>query len=455
MTRLPAERTLLLRHARTVVTMDDERREIADGAVFIRGRVIEQVGRTGEVTGSADEVIDLRSHVLIPGLVNTHHHMFQALTRAVPSAQDSTLFAWLRELYPIWTRLTPEHVYVSALTAMAELVLSGCTTTSDHLYLFPKGTRVDETVQAAEEIGVRFHVTRGAMSVGESLGGLPPDDVVEREDEILGDMRRVIEAFHDPSRYAMRRVGLAPCSPFSVSRDLMREARSLARAYGVRLHTHFAEDASDVAWMRERYGLSPAEYLDELGWLGPDVWLAHAVHVDGPAIERLAGTETSVAHCPSSNLRLAAGIAPVRLLQDAGVAVSLGVDGSASNDSGHLLLEARLAMLLQRSTGDAGAMTARGALEVATIGGARALGRDDIGILAPGRAADLVAYDVDQLPFAGAAADPVAALILCAPVNVDMSIVNGRVLVKGGRLLTVDVDGLVERHRRAAEALLA
>ncbi len=435
--------------------MDDQRREIADGAVFIRGRVIEEVGRTDEVKGSADEVIDLRRHVLMPGLVNTHHHMFQALTRAVPSAQDSTLFPWLRALYPIWARLTPEHVHVSALTAMAELVLSGCTTTSDHLYLFPRGTRVDETVQAAEEIGVRFHVTRGAMSVGESLGGLPPDDVVEREDEILVDMRRVIEAFHDPGPTAMRRVALAPCSPFSVSRDLMRETGSLARAYGVRLHTHFAEDANDVAWMRERYGVSPAEYLDELEWLGPDVWLAHAVHVDGPAVERLAGTRTSVAHCPSSNLRLAAGIAPVRRLREQGVAVSLGVDGSASNDGGHLLLEARLAMLLQRSMGDAGAMTARQALEIATIGGARALGRDDIGVLAPGQAADLVAYDVDRLPFAGAGADPVAALIFCAPVNVDISVVNGRILVRGGRLLTVDVDGLVERHGRAAEALLA
>lgn len=433
--------------------MDDERGEIADGAVFIRGGVIEQVGRTGEVPGSADEVIDLRRHVLLPGLVNTHHHMFQALTRALPAAQDASLFAWLRALYPIWARLTPEHVHVSALTAMAELVLSGCTTTSDHLYLFPKGTRVDETVQAADEIGVRFHVTRGAMSVGESLGGLPPDDVVEREDEILGDMRRVIEAFHDPGPYAMRRVALAPCSPFSVSRDLMRETGSLARAYGVRLHTHFAEDASDVAWMRERYGVSPAEYLDDLGWLAPDVWLAHAVHVDGPAIERLAGTGTSVAHCPSSNLRLAAGIAPVRRLRDAGVAVSLGVDGSASNDGGHLLLEARLAMLLQRTSGDPGAMTARGALEIATIGGARALGRDDIGVLAPGKAADLVAFDVGKLPFAGAGADPLASLVFCAPANVDLSIVNGRVLVRGGRLTTVDIDRLAERQARASAAL--
>lgn len=342
------ERTLLVRNARVVVTMDDARREIPDGAILVRGNRIEQVGPTAELPAEADEVIDLAGHVVLPGLVNTHHHMFQSLTRAVPAAQDGELFTWLKALYPVWARLRPEMLHAATLTAMAELILSGCTTSSDHLYIFPNGCRLDDSIRAAQEIGMRFHATRGSMSVGESDGGLPPDSVVERPDAILADTRRLIETFHDAGRYAMLRVGVAPCSPFTVSRDLMRQSAELARHYKVGLHTHLAENANDMAYSLERFGMTPAEYAEDLGWLGADVWHAHCVHLDPAGIARFAGTGTGVAHCPCSNMRLASGIAPVRAMLDAGVPVGLGVDGSASNDAGHMLGETRQAMLLQR-----------------------------------------------------------------------------------------------------------
>jgi cytosine/adenosine deaminase-related metal-dependent hydrolase len=448
-----AARTLLVRHARVVATMDDAGREIADGAIFVRDNVIEQVGPTAALPGAADTVIDLSGHVVLPGLVNTHHHMFQSLTRAVPGAQDGDLFTWLRSLYPLWGRLTPEMIHASAMTAMAELILSGCTTSSDHLYVFPDGCRLDDSIAAARDIGLRFHATRGAMSLGESAGGLPPDSLVEREDAILADTQRVIQAFHDPARFSMLRIGVAPCSPFTVSQDLMREAAVLARQYGVGLHTHLAENAGDVAFSRERFGMTPAEYAQDLGWVGEDVWHAHCVHLDTAGIGLFARTGTGVAHCPCSNMRLGSGIAPVPAMLAAGVAVGLGVDGSASNDAGHMLGEARQALLLQRVAHGASALSARAALRLATRGGAHVLGRDDIGQLAPGMAADFVAFDTRTIGFAGAGHDPVAALVFCRPGPVSLSVIDGRVVVRDGALVGVDLRRIVETQNRHARVL--
>ncbi|MDP4299878.1 8-oxoguanine deaminase [Leptothrix discophora] len=450
--------TLLIRHATLLVTMDAQRREIPDGAVFIRDHVIEQVGPSDQLPAQADEVIDARGQVVIPGLVNTHHHMYQSLTRVVRPAQDCELFQWLRTLYPIWAGLTPEHAHVSTQTAMAELLLSGCTTSADHLYIYPNGVRLDDTLEAAREIGMRFHASRGSMSVGQSQGGLPPDRVVEREADILADTQRVIERWHDPARHAMQRVVVAPCSPFSVSRELMRDAALLARQHGVSLHTHLAENDNDIAYTRETFGCTPAEYAEQLGWVGPDVWHAHCVKLDEAGIALFARTGTGISHCPGSNMRLASGAAPIRAMRDAGVKVSLAVDGSASNDSGHMLDEARLALLLQRvSHGPLKgptAMTAREVLEIATLGGAQVLNRDDIGALAPGMSADLVTFPLDTIGLAGAHHDPLAALFFCHVPRVQHSIVHGRVVVRDGVLATVDLPRLIERHNRLATALV-
>jgi len=457
------ERTLLIRDAELVATLDDARREIPDASVLIRGCAIEAVGPAEDLPREADQVIDARGHVVVPGLVNTHHHMYQSLTRAIPAAQDAELFGWLRTLYPIWAGLTPEMVRVSTQVAMAELLLSGCTTSSDHLYLYPNGVRLDDTIEAAADIGMRFHAARGSMSVGESAGGLPPDALVEDEAHILTDTRRLIESYDDKGRYAMLRVVAAPCSPFSVSRELMRESAALARALGARMHTHLAENDHDVAYSRERFGMTPVQYAESLGWVGDDVWHAHCVKLDDAGIAAFARTGTGVAHCPCSNMRLASGIAPVRRMVDAGVPVGLGVDGSASNDGAHMLGEARSAMLLARVGRalqpfgcDHGPreMTARDALTLATRGGARVLGRDDIGHIAPGMAADLALFDIQGLGHAGAAVhDPLAALLLCAPTAAAWTVVNGRVVVERGRLLTLDLGPLVERHNRLARRL--
>ncbi len=446
--------TLLVKHADWLVTMDAGRREIPDGGLYVEGNRIVAVGPTAALPETADEVLELRGHLVLPGLINTHHHMYQSLTRAVPAAQNAELFGWLRALYPIWARLTPEMLRVSTQTAMSELLLSGCTTTSDHLYIFPNGCRLDDSIEAAREVGMRFHASRGAMSVGESKGGLPPDSVTEDEDAILKDTQRLIEAYHDPSRYAMLRIVVAPCSPFSVSRDLMRESAKLARAYGVSLHTHLAENDNDVNYSRERFGMTPAEYADDLAWTGSDVWHAHCVRLDDPGIALFARTRTGVAHCPCSNMRLASGIAPVRKMRAQGVPVGLGVDGSASNDAAHMLNEARAAMLLQRVGFGPDAMTAREALEMATLGGARVLNRDDIGALAPGMAADFIAFDLRQIGFAGGLHDPVAALVFCASANVAYSVVNGRVIVREGQITTLDLPRLLEQHNALARILV-
>ena len=451
--------TLLIRNARLVVTMDTARREIPDGAVFVRDHVIEAVGPTDDLPSVADRVFDARDQVVLPGLVNTHHHMYQTLTRAVSAAQDCSLFSWLSALYPLWARLEPEMARVSTQVAMAELLLSGCTTSSDHLYVFPNGVRLDDTIEAAEEIGMRFHAARGSMSVGESEGGLPPDGLVEREADILRDCERLIRRWNDPKRYAMRRIVLAPCSPFSVSRDLMRETALLARQHGVSLHTHLAENDNDVAYTREKFGCSPAEYAESLGWLGPDVWHAHCVKLDGAGISRFARTGTGIAHCPASNMRLASGVAPVRAMLDAGVHVSIAVDGSASNDGGHMMGEVRLAMLLQRvANGPVGgprSATAREMLEVGTLGGARVLGRDDIGALSPGMAADIVTFALDDVSLAGAEDDALAGLVFCQVPRVKHAIVHGRSIVEDGRVTTIDLPRVVARHRALSRRILS
>ncbi|MDZ7908224.1 MAG: 8-oxoguanine deaminase [Gemmobacter sp.] len=440
---------ILIRGAAVVVTMDGARREIVGGDVLIRGGVIAAVGQ-GLTTRGA--VLEAAGCVVTPGLVNTHHHLYQTLTRAVPGGQDALLFGWLKVLYPIWGRFGPEEMFVSAQVGLAELALSGCTLTSDHLYLYPNGARLDDTIAAASEVGLRFHPTRGAMSIGESAGGLPPDALVEREAAILEDCIRVVDAFHDPRDGAMVRVGLAPCSPFSVSRDLMREAAVLARDKGVMLHTHLAENDEDVAYSLAQFGCRPGQYAEDLGWTGDDVWHAHCVKLDADEIGLFARSRTGVAHCPCSNCRLGSGIAPVRAMRDAGVKVALGVDGSASNDAGNLVAEARQAMLLQRVARGADAMSAREALEIATLGGARVLGRADCGSLEPGKRADIAIWDMRGIEAAGAW-DPVAALLLCGPTRVRDLFVEGRPVVQGGQMATIDLPRVIERQNRLARQL--
>ena len=464
--------TLLIRNARCVATFDDQRTEWRNASVLVRNHLIEAVGPAAQLPQTADEVIDAREHLVMPGLVNTHHHMVQCLTRAIPGVQNAELFSWLQGLYPIWAGLTPEMIYVSHQVAMAELLLSGCTTSSDHLYIYPNGVRLDDSIAAARATGIRFTATRGSMSVGQSQGGLPPDRVVEREDFILQETQRLIETYHDASHAAMLHIAVAPCSPFTVSQDLMRQSAELARAYKVRLHTHLAENDHDLAYTREKFNCTPTEYVQDLGWLGDDVWHAHCVKLDAHGISLFAASRTGVAHCPCSNMRLASGIAPVRRMVDAGVPVGLGVDGSASNDGAQMVNEARQAMLLARvgraiqapeerdgrrffgcDLGPA-EMTARDALSLATRGGAQVLGRSDIGYLAPGMCADLALFDLNTLAFAGGAVhDPVGALLLCASPQAAYTVVNGRVVVRQGQLTTVDLGPLVEQHNALAHSL--
>ena len=446
--------SLLVRNAALLVTMNDAGEQIAGGGLYCEGNVIQRIGPTEQLPSTADVVLDARDMVVLPGLVNTHHHFYQTLTRNLPSAQNANLFTWLRTHYPIWAGLTPEAIAVSTKIALAELMLSCCTTTSDHTYLWPNGARLDDQIGAARAMGVRFHAARGSMSVGESKGGLPPDAVVEDEDAILRDSQRVIERYHDAARYAMLRIVLAPCSPFSVSPDLMRESVALARAYGVHAHTHLAETRDEAEYCAQTFGRTPVELAEDLGWVGRDVWHAHMVHPSPDEVARLGRTATGVAHCPTSNMRLASGIAPLGALRQAGARVGLGVDGSASNDGSHLLAEARQALLLQRVGGDPAALSAHEALWLATRGGAGVLGRDDIGLLAAGLAADFIAYRLDSLALAGGAPhDPLAALVFCQPPQVDVSVINGQLRIQDGHLLHVDLPPLIERHNATARAL--
>lgn len=447
--------SLLIQHAAMIVTMDDQDTHWVDGGIYVEDYAIQQIGPTDQLPHAADKIIDAHNMLILPGLVNTHHHFYQTLTRNLPAAQDANLFHWLRTHYPIWARLTPEAVAVSTKIALAELMLSGCTTSSDHTYIWPNGATLDDQIAAAMEMGARFHAARGSMSVGESQGGLPPDSVVEDEEAILKDSQRVIEQYHDANRYAMVRIVLAPCSPFSVSPNLMKQSVALARAYGVHAHTHLAETRDEATYCAEKFGRTPVELAEDLGWVGTDVWHAHMVHPGEDEIRRLGWTHTGIAHCPTSNMRLASGIAPIRRLRDAGARVGLGVDGSASNDGSHLLAEARQALLLQRVTGDPAALTAREALRLATRGGAAVLGRDDIGYLAPGMAADFIGFRLDTLDFAGGAIhDPLAALVFCYPPKVDLSVINGRIRIEHQNLLDVDLPPLIERHNAIARSLV-
>ena len=457
--------TLLIDRARCIATQDDAGTELKDASLLVRDGLIERIIPAGERADAllleVDEVIDARRHVVVPGLVNTHHHMYQSLTRAIAQVQNAELFSWLKGLYPIWAGLTPEMVQVSTQVAMAELLLSGCTTSSDHLYIYPNGVRLDDSIEAARAIGMRFTATRGSMSVGESQGGLPPDRVVEKEAFILQETQRLIETHHDAGFGSMTHVAVAPCSPFSVSQDLMRESARLARAHGVRLHTHLAENDHDIAYTREKFNCTPAQYAQDLGWVGDDVWHAHGVKLDEEGTYLFARTRTGIAHCPCSNMRLASGILPLRKMLGAGVPVGLGVDGSASNDAAHLLNEARQAMLLARvgralepfgcDHGPA-EMTPRDALRLATRGGAQVLGRaHELGQIREGYCADLAMFRTDTLAMAGGAVhDPVGALLLCASENADFTVVNGRVVVREGRIVTLDMGPLIERHNRLA-----
>lgn len=465
--------TMLVRNADILVTMDDERREIPDGGMFIRDNLVEAVGPTSSLPTEADTVLDMRGQIVLPGFVNTHHHLDQTLTRALPAAQNINLFPWLKSLYRIWARRTPEASRTSTLIGLAELALSGTTTVFDHSYVFKSGSRVDDQIAAAAEIGVRFHACRGSMSLGESQGGLPPDDCVEDEAFILEDSQRVIEQYHDPSLGSMLYVVLGPCSPFSVTADLLRESAALARQYDkVGLHTHLCETLDEERYTLETHGLRPVEWMETVDWLGSDVWYAHAIHVNDAEIARFAETGSGVAHCPNSNMRLASGIAPVKAYREAGVKVGIGVDGSASNDASNMLLEVRQAMLLARlkigllppegprtvlSTSDplrAGEWTtAREALEIGTRGGAEVLGRDDIGHLAPGMCADFYSLDLGTIDFAGGLHDPVASVVFCAPRRVTTTVVNGKVVVADGQIVTVDMEPVIaDQNRFAAEA---
>ncbi len=457
--------TILIKNASVIVTMDDQQHEIKDGGIFVRDGFIEKIGQSNEMPKTADKVLDLRDHIILPGLINTHHHFYQTLTRAVPAAQNVNLFNWLKTLYPIWAKMTPEDIYVSTQTALAELALTGCTTASDHLYLFPNGSRLDDEIAAALEIGIRLQASRGSMSLGESKGGLPPDSVVDSEESILKDSVRVIERYHDPKPGAMTQVVLAPCSPFSVTGELMKQSAVLARQYGVHLHTHLAETQDEEAFCREKFGYRPVAYMQSVDWVGQDVWFAHSVHVNKEEVKVYAKTGCGVAHCPSSNMRLASGIAPLREYMAAGVNVGLGVDGSASNDGSHMLGEARQALLLARlRAGIEGAslsgkeappiLTAREALRLATRGGAAVLGRNDIGSLEPGKCADIIAINLNRLDYAGALHDPVAALLFCTPQKVDYSIVGGRIVIQEGNLTTIDLNRQIEVHNKVAQRLV-
>ena len=448
--------TLLARNAALVVTMDDANREIAGGGLFARDGIIEAVGTDADLPSTADTVIDLSGQILLPGLVNCHHHLDQTLTRALPAAQNAGLFGWLRAHYRIWARRTPDASRTATIIGCAELALSGCTTVFDHAYLFRNGCRVDDQIAAAAEIGMRFMASRGSMSLGQSHGGLPPDECVEDEDDILADCERVIAAYHDPAPGAMRRVVLAPCSPFSVTERLMRESAAMARAHGLRLHTHLCETLDEEAFTQAQFGRRPVEHMEALGWTGHDVWYAHAIHMNAEEIGVLAHTCTGICHCPSSNMRLGSGIAPMRPYLAAGVRCGLGVDGSASNDGNSLLGEARQAMLLSRlASPDAAAwLTAREVLEVATRGGATVLGRDDIGALVPGRCADFFTLDLDVPAYAGALADPVAAVVFCAPQPARHTVVHGRFVVRDGTIVTLDLSEVVREHNDHARRLL-
>ncbi|WP_444909489.1 8-oxoguanine deaminase [Microbulbifer sp. TRSA005] len=469
-------KTLLLKSAEVLVTMDSERREIPNGGIFAEEGIITAVGPTDKLPMSADTIIDASGQIVLPGLVNTHHHLNQTLTRNLPATQNKNLFAWLQLHYPIWSRINPEASRTSALIGLAELILSGCTTVFDHSYLFKSGNKVDFHIEAAKDLGVRFHASRGSMSLGRSQGGLPPDESVEDEDFILQDSIRVIDRYHDASYGALTRIVLAPCSPFTVSENLLKETALLARDKGVMLHTHICETFDEERHTLERFGKRPLEWMGESEWLGPDVWFAHAIHIDTQEINTFARTGCGIAHCPSSNMRLASGIAPVKDYIAAGIKVGLGVDGSASNDASNMLLETRQAMLLSRlrmglrppegphryaqlpqshPLRSPEWMTAREALELATIGGASVLNRTDIGALEVGRCADFFSLELNTIQYAGALSDPVAAIVFCAPQSAKTVVIHGRQIVSNGEITSINMEPVIRDHNQWSQRLLA
>ena len=439
--------TLLLKNAAVIATMNDSDDELRGNSIYCEDGMIKQIGPLVNLPDTADKILDLSGLVVIPGMINTHHHLFQNLTRVIPQAQNESLFGWLSTLYPIWCGLGPKHIYISSAVGLAELVLSGCTTSTDHQYLFPGGARLDDSIEAADDIGIRFHPTRGSMSIGESRGGLPPDALTEYEDDILKDCERVISQFHDDSPNAMIKIALAPCSPFSVSNDLMIQTAVLARENNLCMHTHLAENQEDVEYSLAKYNMRPGEYAESLGWLGDDVWHAHCVQLDSDEVKLLGKTNTGIAHCPCSNMRLGSGIAPLLEMFKQNVRVGLGVDGSSSNDSGHMLNEARQAMLLQRVKHGASAISARNILKTATRGGAEVLRRDNIGQIAPGFSADLAIYDTNSIDLAGTHNDPIAALIFCGPIKTKHTVINGKVVVESGNLTSMNLEKLLRKHR--------
>lgn len=462
-------KTLLAKNADLLVTMDGERRELKNASLYAEDGIITQVGLAAALPQTADTVLDLTGQIVLPGFVNCHHHLNQTLTRNLPNSQNNNLFPWLRGQYRIWAATTPEASRTSVIVGLAELALSGCTTVFDHSYIFKNGNTVDCLIDAAREFGSRFHCSRGSMSLGESKGGLPPDDCVEEESFILKDTQRAIEAYHDQKPGAMTRVVIGPCSPFSVSASLLKESAALARHYKVGLHTHLCETFDEERYTLNNFSMRPIEWMETVDWLGDDVWFGHAIHVLDDEIQQLARCGCGAAHCPSSNMRLASGIAPIKKYLAAGVKVGLGVDGSASNDSSNMMLEVRTAFLLARvkmgllppegpekymnlsqshPKRAAEWMTAREALELGTLGGAKVLGRDDIGSLAIGKCADFFSINLNTVDFAGALHDPVAATVFCAPQKAHYTVINGRVIVDQGRVVTVDLGKIVAEHNK-------
>ncbi len=447
-------KTLLIKNASYVVTMNDKEIELKDTSILCRTGIIEWIGNDKDFTGQADKTIDGKDLVVIPGLVNTHHHLFQNLTRVYPKAQNKPLFGWLTSLYPVWQNIVPSDIYISTLIGMSEMVLTGCTTTSDHLYLFPNGSKLEDQIEAANLVGCRFHAARGFMSVGESQGGLPPDSLVEDEESIIKDCQRVIENFNDGKGFSMLKVVLAPCSPFSVSQNLMKLTAEMARSYSVSLHTHLAENDEDIEYSKNHFDMRPGEYAESLNWLGNDVWHAHCVKLNDNEADLFSKTRTGIAHCPTSNMRLASGIAPVRNWIDKNVKVGLGVDGSSSNDSGHLLNEARQTLLLQRLRFGADKFNGREALKLATKGGAKVLNRNDIGEISVGKAADFAIYDLKQIDFSGTSSDPIAALVFCGPVKTKYTICNGKIISENGHMKNFDLNLSLEKHESASKRLI-
>lgn len=450
-------KSLLIKNARNIITMDNERKTFPGGSIYIEGQEIKAIG-VNIPYETADTVIDARGKIIYPGLINTHHHLYQTFTRNIPMAQDCELFDWLITLYDIWRHIRPEDIYLSAMVGLGELLKSGCTTAADHFYVFPNGISgelIDEEIRAAGELGIRFFPTRGSMSLGRSSGGLPPDEVVQTEDVILKDTQRVIETYHDDSRFSMVRVGVAPCSPFSVSRDLLRESANLARSYGVRMHTHLAETMDEENFCLEKLGLRPLEFMEETGWVGNDVWYAHGIYFNDNEIIKMGSCGCGVAHCPSSNMKLSSGTFPIEKMLKNGVKVGLGVDGSASNDASSMLMEVKIMNLLHKLQTGSTALSAEDCLYVATRGSSKVLGWEDgIGSLEVGKAADLFMIDTNRLEFAGALFDDTALPILTGTAQVDMTIVGGKVVVKDGRLVNIHEESLAIKAQAAAQRML-